>query len=122
MQPFEQTKIEDNLNVWQEFKNLGNKYNGDSLGEGGPHFKPPQFLVDNLVKSIEEGHNGYTSCFGHPLARGHIAEMYQDRFNEEIDPAKNVMICNGANSCINVVLNTLVNPGDEVILIEPMFP
>jgi len=74
-------KLDDNLNVWQEFKLLGLKYGCPSLGEGAPHFSPPKFLVDNLVKSIEEGYNQYTSILGHPDAWKLLIEAYQPWFN-----------------------------------------
>jgi aspartate/methionine/tyrosine aminotransferase len=55
------------------------------------------------VKSVEEGYNQYTSILGHPDARKLIAEAYQPRFDATLDPNKNIMITNGANSSINVM-------------------
>lgn len=118
-----QKKIDDNMCVWQEFRQIGMKYGCVSLGEGAPHLSPPEFLVKNLVKSIEEGHNQYTSCYGHPEARKMLAEHYSPRFNREIDPMKEVLITNGANASMNVCLQALLaDENDEVIFIEPFFP
>ena len=48
--PFKkQTKIEDNLCVWQEFGQIARKYGWFSLGEGAPYLQPPDFVVDNLI-------------------------------------------------------------------------
>ena len=44
-----QTKIEDNLWVWQEFGQIARKYKCHSLGEGAPYLQPPEFVVDNLI-------------------------------------------------------------------------
>mmetsp|Transcript_13085 Transcript_13085/g.14703 ORF Transcript_13085/g.14703 Transcript_13085/m.14703 type:complete len:437 (+) Transcript_13085:8-1318(+) len=118
-----QTKIDDNLCVWQEFGGLARKYGLVSLGEGAPHFQPPKFLVDNLVKAIEQGHNHYTSCYGHPEAKKLVAELYSPRFDREIDPVKETLIANGANGCMDVLLQALLaDENDEVIFIEPFFP
>lgn len=118
-----QKKLDDKLCVWQEFSQLSKKYGCYSLGEGAPHFQPPQFLVDNLMKAIQDGHNQYTSCYGHPEARKLISEWYSPRFNREINPDKEILICNGANGCMNVLLQSLLaDKEDEVIFIEPYFP
>jgi len=109
--------------VWQEFGQISKKYGCVSLGEGAPHLQPPKFLVDNLVKSIEEGHNHYTSCYGHPEGRKTLAELYSPMFNRELDPAKEVLITNGANGSIDVLMQALcADENDEVIFIEPFFP
>ncbi|CAI2369728.1 unnamed protein product [Moneuplotes crassus] len=118
-----QSKLDDNLCVWQEFGQISRKYKVPSLGEGAPHFQPPKFLVDNLVKAIEEGHNQYTSSYGHPEARKLIAELYSPKFNREINDGNEVLICNGANGCMNTLLQAMLSDEkDEVIFIEPFFP
>lgn len=117
-----QDKIEDNMCVWQEFRQLGLKYGAVSLGEGAPYLQPPKYLVDNLVKAVEDGNNQYTSCFGHPEARKHIAEIYSPRLKREIDPNKEVLITNGANGSLNTIINACLKEGDEMIVFEPYFP
>ena len=60
-------RVDNGLAVWEEFKELTAKYNCISLGEGAPATNPPQFLVDDLMESIKEGHNQYSRAFGNPL-------------------------------------------------------
>lgn len=75
------------------------------------------------MKVIEEGHNHYTSCYGHPEARKIIAELYSEKFHRELDPVKETLICNGANGCMDVLLQSFcADENDEVIFIEPYFP
>ncbi len=50
-------RIDDNVAIWTEFKELTLKYNCLSLGEGAPGHNPPNFLKDNMIKAIEEGYN-----------------------------------------------------------------
>ena len=116
-------KIEDTLNVWQEFGLLSLKYRCVSLGEGAPYLNPPDFLVEHLTKAIKDGFNQYTSCYGHPEARRLIAEFYSKKLGKDIDPTKEVIITNGASGCLSVVLQALLaNEDDEIIYIEPCFP
>lgn len=118
-----QKKMEDNMCVWQEFGQLSKKYGFVSLGEGAPHLQPPKFLVDKLVEAINEGNNQYTSCYGHPEARQLITEHYQPRFTHTINPMKEMLICNGANGCMDTLLQAfLADENDEIIFIEPYFP
>ena len=84
--------------------------------------QPPQFLIDNLIKAIQDGYNQYTSCYGHPEARKMIADHYQPRFEHKIDPVKEMLITNGANGSMDVLLQALcADSSDEIILIEPFF-
>lgn len=50
-------RVDDTVAVWGEFKEVTNKYNCLSLGEGAPGANPPQFLIDELITAIGEGHN-----------------------------------------------------------------
>lgn len=116
------TKLDDNMCVWQEFGQISRKYGYPSLGEGAPHLQPPKFLVDNLVEAIGQGNNQYTSCYGHPEARKNLADFYQPRFTHQIDPVKEVLITNGANGSMDVLLQAMcADENDEVIFIEPFF-
>jgi aspartate/methionine/tyrosine aminotransferase len=60
-------RVDNSISVWEEFKEMTAKYNCISLGEGAPSTMPPQFLVDELMTAIKEGHNQYTRAFGNPL-------------------------------------------------------
>ena len=50
-------RIDDNVAIWTEFRELGDRYNCLSLGEGAPGGNPPDFLRDELIKAIDEGYN-----------------------------------------------------------------
>ena len=116
-----QTKLEDNMAVWQEFILLGRKYGLTSLAVGAPYLNPPKYAVDYMVKAIEEGKNQYWSVFGHPEARESIAEFYQETFAHQIDPKTEILVTCGAYASLNVLMEAIIDEGDEVILIEPFF-
>lgn len=50
-------RIDDNVAIWTEFRELTNRYNCLSLGEGAPGGNPPEFLKEKLIEAIDEGHN-----------------------------------------------------------------
>ena len=59
-------RLADNIAVWSEMKELANKYNCLSLGEGAPNLNPPPFLRQHMIQAIDDGHNQYCRTFGHP--------------------------------------------------------
>lgn len=46
-------RIDDNVAIWIEFKELAEKYGCLSLGEGAPGGNPPSFLRDGIIKAID---------------------------------------------------------------------
>ena len=118
-----QTKVEDRTKIWTELPEIGTKYSCALLSEGIPSLQTPDFLLDNFVKAVKEGHNQYTSYRGHPIARKLIAEHYSPQFNRTINPDKEVLITNGGLCSLFWLLQALVSDSnDEIIFLEPMFP
>ena len=98
------------------------KYNGLSLGEGAPNLMPPQFLIDDCTAAMQAGHNQYTRTFGIPTLVNKIAEVYGPKLGREINAMKEILVTQGANGALCAFINAFVNPGDEVVSFEPMFP
>ncbi len=100
------------------------KYNCISLGEGSPGEQPPQFLIDELITAVKEGHNQYTKAFGNPLLVNKVAELYGPKLGRKLDPMSEVFVSVGAYYAIVQILMTLVDPKkeEEVVLFEPGFP
>ncbi|TNV78558.1 hypothetical protein FGO68_gene15804 [Halteria grandinella] len=117
-------RIDDNVAIWTEFKELTLRYNCLSLGEGAPGHNPPQFLVDNLVKAIEEGHNQYSRVMGIPELNKKIADVYGKKLGRDINWMTEIFVSAGANSAINSIILGIIDPkgGDEVVVFEPCFP
>jgi aspartate/methionine/tyrosine aminotransferase len=69
-------RIDDNVAIWTEFKELTLRYNCLALGEGAPGHNPPHFLTEHMVKAIEEGHNQYSRVMGIPELNKKIATVY----------------------------------------------
>jgi aspartate/methionine/tyrosine aminotransferase len=117
-------RVDNSLSVWEEFKEMTAKYNCISLGEGAPATMPPQFLVDELMTAIKEGHNQYTRAFGNPLLAQAVADVYGKKLGRKIDPMNEVNIGVGAYYVINDLLMTFIRPGEgeEIVLFEPSYP
>lgn len=58
---------------------------------------------------------------GHPRLVNSLAKLYSNLCNRKIDPHSEILVTIGAYEALNCVFTGLVNPGDEVIIIEPFF-
>lgn len=91
-----------------------------SLGVGEPDFVTPWSIREAAIESLEEGYTSYTPNAGLLELRVEIADYLKTRFNVEYSPAE-IIVTVGASSAIDAAMRTILNPGDEVIVVEPCF-
>ncbi len=91
-----------------------------SLGLGEPDFPVPQELIDATIDVLKKGKSGYSSPMGIQGLREKLAEKLKQ---ENGIPAKanNILITPGAKQALQMGLFALLEPGDEVIVINPSF-
>jgi len=91
---------------------------------GNPSIPSPAAVNDAIVDIVSSEDtialHGYMSNVGYPYVREAIAKSLNKRFETSFNE-KNIIMSAGAAGGLNVVLKTLVNPGDEVIVISPFF-
>ena len=90
---------------------------------GNPTMEPPAELHRELRKIAENptpGMHRYMNNAGYEETREAVAEVIAENCNQPVTAAHIVMTC-GAGAALNVVLKTLLNPGDEVIILTPWF-
>jgi aspartate aminotransferase len=91
-----------------------------SLGLGEPDFEIPHSLIEAAIKAIKSGNSGYSSPMGLSGLRKKIAEKLN---NDNCIPAteNNILITPGAKQALQFGLFALLEPGDEVIVVNPSF-
>ncbi|MFQ9923042.1 MAG: aminotransferase class I/II-fold pyridoxal phosphate-dependent enzyme [Beduini sp.] len=92
-----------------------------SLGVGEPDFATPWKIREAAIYSIEKGKTFYTANQGLLELREEICKYQKRRFNLDYDPIKNTIVTVGGSEGIDIALRALVNPGDEVILLDPSY-
>ncbi len=108
--------------VFTEINMLAQQYNALNLGQGKPDFDTPPDIVAQLVQAAQAGqYNQYAPGSGTASLRQAIANHSARFYNLEIDPAKGVVVTSGATEGIFSAILGLVDPGDEVIVIEPFY-
>ncbi|AMJ40109.1 aminotransferase class I/II-fold pyridoxal phosphate-dependent enzyme [Anaerotignum propionicum] len=92
-----------------------------SLGVGEPDFKTPERVRQAAIDLLEEGRTRYTANLGMPALRERIAHYLERRFHTVYNPLDQIMCTIGASEAIDVALRTILEPGDEVLVIEPCY-
>jgi len=95
------------------------------LEVGEPDFKPPEEVKTALAEVYDKGYGKYGPAKGITELRKVLAEA-EDKNTKSSDATRcteeNIMICPGARFAVYLAINTLLNPGDEIIVIEPAWP
>ncbi len=88
---------------------------------GEPDFLPPKIVKDALEKVFDTGFLRYGQAKGLPVFREALARHVSEKFNVNI-LQDSIIVSPGARFSIFTAITTLLNPGDEMIVIEPAWP
>lgn len=91
-----------------------------SLSVGEPDFPTPWAIREEAFYHLEKGHTSYTSNWGLIELREEIAK-YMERYNLFYDPKKEILVTVGASEGVDAVLRAILNPGDEIIVVQPCY-
>lgn len=92
-----------------------------SLGVGEPDFKTPLPIRKAAIASLEKGETAYSSNQGMPELRKRISEYLENRFHICYDSEQQIVVTVGASEGIDLALRALIEPKDEVLVVEPSY-
>ena len=92
-----------------------------SLGIGEPDFATPQHILDAGIRSLQAGETHYTSNAGIYALRAAIAEHLQRLYGISYDPDSEIIVTVGVSEALYLVMNAILDPGDEVLIPTPCF-
>jgi aspartate aminotransferase len=88
---------------------------------GEPDFLPPPIVKNALEEVFDKGFLKYGQVRGMPIFRDVLATYVSKKFNTNVTE-ENIIVSPGARFSIFTAITTLLNPGDEMIVIEPAWP
>lgn len=91
-----------------------------SLSVGEPDFPTPWVMREEAYYHLEKGHTSYTSNWGLIELREEIAK-YMTRYNLSYNPTNEILVTVGASEGVDAVLRAILNPGDEIIVVQPCY-
>jgi len=103
----------------REMTRLAMEHEAINLSQGFPDFDPPEAIVKAAVDAIRGEANQYTVTWGYPPLRLALAEQYTTQLGWTVDPDVHVCVVCGVTEGITTSLLALLNPGDELIILEP---
>ncbi len=107
--------------VFEVMSRLAMEHRSINLGQGFPDEDGPQSIKDMVATASNDGRNQYPPMLGVPELRQAVAAHNQRFYGLETDWQTEVMVTSGATEGLAACILSLVNPGDEVILFEPLY-
>ncbi len=107
--------------IFAEMSALAMRTGAINLGQGFPDADGPGEVIEAAVKALRTGRNQYAPGPGVPELRQAITAHQQRFYDMAVDPDTEVLVTTGATEAIAASLLALVDPGDEVIALEPYY-
>lgn len=92
-----------------------------SLGVGEPNFQTPWSIRRAAITALEKGRTVYTANAGLAKLRDSISKHMQKKLNTTYSPDNEIIVTVGGSEAIDLAIRALVEPGDEVLVVEPCF-
>jgi len=100
---------------------LAVEHDAINLGQGFPDTEGPADMVAAAGQALSDQRNQYAPLAGLPELRSAVARSNARFYGLEIDPAREVIVTSGATEALAACLMAVLNPGDEVVLLEPLY-
>lgn len=107
--------------IFETMSRLAREHGAINLGQGFPDVDGPEDVRRVAADALIDGPNQYPPMMGIPELRQAVAEANKRFYGLDIDWANEVMVTSGATEALTDCILALVEPGDEVILIEPLY-
>ncbi|QGV79425.1 pyridoxal phosphate-dependent aminotransferase [Streptomyces ficellus] len=120
--PLNRRLAEFGTTIFAEMSALAVSTGSVNLGQGFPDTDGPEEIREAAVRALRDGRgNQYPPGPGVPELRDAVADHQRERYGLEFDPGTEVLVTAGATEAIAASLLALVEPGDEVIALEPYY-
>ena len=107
--------------VFETMSRLARENEAVNLGQGFPDDPGPEDVRRKAAEAVISGWNQYPPMMGLPELRQAIATHYKRFQNLDLDPDSEVMVTSGATEALAGALMALIEPGDEVVLFQPLY-
>ena len=107
--------------VFEVMSGLAREHGAINLGQGFPDSAGPEDVRAEAAQALLHGSNQYPPMRGLPILQQAVADHYRRHQGLEIDPARDVVITAGATEALVAAFLALLQPGDEVVLFQPLY-
>ena len=107
--------------IFEVMSRLAQEHDAINLGQGFPDGNGPPDVVAAATDYLKNGLNQYPSMMGIPALREAVANINKRFYGLDIDWPTEVMVTSGGTEALASSLFAMIEPGDEVVLIEPLY-
>ncbi|KPK62344.1 MAG: aminotransferase [Gemmatimonas sp. SG8_38_2] len=107
--------------VIREMTRVANEHQALNLAQGFPDFPAPEILKQAAVEAIRADVNQYAITWGAPRLRAALAEKYRRFYGMSVDSEREITVTCGATEAMASAMLALIDPGDEVVIMEPFY-
>ncbi len=107
--------------IFSEMSALAVRTGSLNMGQGFPDQDGPASVVEVAVSALRDGRNQYPPGAGIPELREAIAAHQAKHYGIELEPLSQVLVTTGATEAIAAAILAFVNPGDEIVVLEPFY-
>ncbi len=108
-------------NIFTVMSQLASQHKAVNMGQGFSDFMPPKRLIDALGRAANAGINQYAMMTGTPDLRHAIAGMVERCYGWRPDADSEITVTSGGSEAIFDAVQAVVQPGDEVIVLDPCY-
>jgi aspartate/methionine/tyrosine aminotransferase len=109
------------VSIFDVMSGLAREHSAVNLGQGFPDDPGPEDVRRKAAEAAVDGWNQYPPMMGLPDLRRAVAAHYRHWYDLSFDPDSEIMVTSGATEAIAGALLALINPGDDVVLFQPMY-
>ena len=109
------------VSVFEVMSQLAREHAAINLGQGFPDDAGPEDVRRKAADAVVDGWNQYPSILGLPELRQAIATHYRYWQGLSLDPEREIMVTSGATEALAGAVMGLIEPGDEVVLFQPLY-
>lgn len=107
--------------IFSEINGLARQYQAVNLGQGAPDFDGHPAVIEAAQQALSTGRNQYAPGHGIPEVKLTVADHARRFYGQEVDPTTEVTITSGATEAMFAAILGLADPGDEVIVFQPVY-
>ena len=107
--------------IFSDINALAVRHGAVNLGQGAPDFDGPPEVLAAAARAVNSALNQYAPGTGMRSARQAIAHHAERFYGQRLDPESEVLVTTGATEAVFAAILGLVDPGDEVIVFEPVY-
>ncbi len=107
--------------IFEQMSALARQHQSVNLGQGFPDDPGPEDVRQKAAEYLMTGHNQYPPMLGIPELRQAVAAHNKRFYGLDVDWQSEVMVTSGATEALGDCLFGLIEPGDEVVVLEPLY-